>query len=107
MKDQILGFIRQALTFLGVYVAAEGFLPDTIIEQVIGGVMAVAVTAWGWIDKSNRDLSVWYSMTRHVLSAAGGLLLHFGIVGEELWNNIVSATLPIISILLSTIENKK
>lgn len=106
-KDQILGFIRQALTFLGVYFAAQGFIPDTVVDQVIAGVMAVAVTVWGWVDKSSRELSVWYSMTRHVLSAAGGLLLHFGIVGQEMWDNIAGAVLPLVSILLSVLENKK
>lgn len=106
-KDQILGLVRQVLTFLGMYLVAQGIGNEGLIVEAVGALMTVTMTIWGWVDKSNRQLSVWLSMTRHFLSALGGFILSYGLIPEDLWNDIVSVTIGIISITLSQIENRK
>lgn len=45
-KTQLLGVIRHILTFGGGYVAAKGFLPEPIIDEVIGALITLIGVAW-------------------------------------------------------------
>lgn len=107
MKNQILGLIRQVLTFVGMYLVAQGVGTEGLFTEAIGAVMTISFSVWGWIDKSNRDLAVWMSVVRHTLSAAGGFVMSYNLIPDALWNDIVSIVVASFSIILSTIENKK
>lgn len=51
MKDQLLGLIRHALTFIGGIVVAKGLVDENLSQEVIGGIMTLAGAAWSIISK--------------------------------------------------------
>jgi hypothetical protein len=53
-KDQILGVVRHALTFIGGFLVVKGYLDEGLLNEVIGGVIALAGTIWSIIDKNKK-----------------------------------------------------
>jgi hypothetical protein len=52
-KQQILGILRHVLTFAGGVVVAKGWVDETLITELIGGVITLAGTVWSVIEKYN------------------------------------------------------
>lgn len=52
MKDQTLGLIRHALTFVGGIIIAKGFIDDVLFQEILGGVMTLVGAVWSVIDKN-------------------------------------------------------
>lgn len=50
-KEQILGIVRHALTFVGGIVVMKGFVDETMVTEIIGGVMTLVGAVWSVIDK--------------------------------------------------------
>ena len=50
-KEQILGIVRHALTFIGGIVVMKGLVDETMVTEIIGGVMTLVGTVWSVIDK--------------------------------------------------------
>jgi len=50
-KEQILGIVRHALTFIGGIVVMKGFVDETMVTEIIGGVMTLVGAVWSVIDK--------------------------------------------------------
>ena len=50
-KEQILGIVRHALTFIGGIVVMKGLVDETMVTEIIGGVMALVGAVWSVIDK--------------------------------------------------------
>ena len=50
-KEQILGIVRHALTFVGGIVVMKGLVDETMITEIIGGVMTLVGAVWSVIDK--------------------------------------------------------
>ena len=50
-KEQVLGIIRHALTFIGGIVIARGLVDETLVTEVIGGVLTLTGAIWSIIDK--------------------------------------------------------
>ena len=55
MKDQILGLIRHALTFVGGIVIAKGLVEDALFQEIAGGVMTLVGAIWSIADKKKVD----------------------------------------------------
>jgi hypothetical protein len=53
-KDQILGVVRHALTFIGGFLVVKGYLDESLLNELIGGVIALAGTIWSIIDKNKK-----------------------------------------------------
>jgi hypothetical protein len=53
-KDQILGVVRHALTFLGGFLVVKGYLGESLLNELIGGTIALAGTIWSIIDKNKK-----------------------------------------------------
>lgn len=51
-KEQILGIIRHTLTFVGGIVIARGLVDETLVTEIIGGVLTLTGSIWSIIDKS-------------------------------------------------------
>lgn len=51
MKEQVLGLIRHALTFIGGIVVAKGLVDESLSQEVIGGVMTVVGAIWSIVSK--------------------------------------------------------
>lgn len=51
MKDQILGLVRHALTFVGGIVVAKGLVDDAMFQEVLGGIMTLVGAAWSIASK--------------------------------------------------------
>jgi hypothetical protein len=50
-KEQVLGIVRHTLTFVGGIVVMKGLVDETVVTEIIGGVMTLVGTIWSVIDK--------------------------------------------------------
>jgi hypothetical protein len=50
-KEQVLGIVRHTLTFIGGIVIARGLVDETLVTEVIGGVLTLTGAIWSIIDK--------------------------------------------------------
>lgn len=46
MKEKVLGLVRHALTFVGGLVVAKGLLDESLVVEVIGGLMTLVGSIW-------------------------------------------------------------
>jgi hypothetical protein len=53
-KDQIFGVARHALTFLGGFLVVKGYIDESLLNELIGGSIALAGTIWSIIDKNKK-----------------------------------------------------
>lgn len=51
-KDQVLGIIRHTLTFVGGFLVMKGLVDETMITEIIGGVVALAGSIWSIVAKT-------------------------------------------------------
>jgi len=51
MKDQTLGLIRHALTFVGGIIVAKGLVDDVLFQEILGGVMTLVGAGWSIASK--------------------------------------------------------
>lgn len=50
-KEQVLGIVRHALTFIGGIVIARGLVDETLVTECIGGDLTLTGAIWSIIDK--------------------------------------------------------
>jgi hypothetical protein len=55
MKDQVLGLIRHALTFVGGIIVAKGLVDDVLFQEIAGGVMTLVGAVWSVVSKKKVD----------------------------------------------------
>ena len=53
MKDQTLGLIRHALTFVGGIIVAKGFIDDVLFQEILGGIMTLVGSVWSVASKKS------------------------------------------------------
>lgn len=46
MKEKVLGLVRHGLTFLGGLAVAKGLLDESLVVEVIGGLMTLIGSIW-------------------------------------------------------------
>jgi hypothetical protein len=51
-KEQILGIVRHALTFIGGIVVMKGLTDETTVTEIIGSVMTLTGAIWSVISKN-------------------------------------------------------
>jgi len=51
MKDQTLGLIRHALTFVGGIIVTKGLVDESLFQEVLGGIMTLVGAAWSIASK--------------------------------------------------------
>ena len=50
-KEQILGVARHVLTFVGGFLVVKGTIDESMMNELIGGAIALAGTIWSIVDK--------------------------------------------------------
>jgi hypothetical protein len=50
-KEQVLGIIRHALTFVGGILVMRGIVDETIVTEIVGGVMTLTGAVWSIVSK--------------------------------------------------------
>jgi hypothetical protein len=50
-KEQVMGIVRHTLTFIGGIVVMKGLVDETVVTEVIGGVMTLVGAVWSILDK--------------------------------------------------------
>ena len=53
-KEQVLGAIRHALTFVGGVLVTKGLIGEGLVIEIIGSVIAVAGIVWSLVDKIKK-----------------------------------------------------
>ena len=51
VKEQVLGLVRHALTFVGGILIAKGLVGDSVATDIIGGLMTVIGSIWSVLAK--------------------------------------------------------
>ena len=55
-KEQILGFIRHALTLAGGALVANGYFNDAELLEAVGAASTLIGFVWSYIDKKNKPM---------------------------------------------------
>ena len=50
-KEKVFGILRHVLTFVGGGLVLLGYSDDAMVQELIGGVMALVGTVWSILDK--------------------------------------------------------
>jgi hypothetical protein len=50
-KEQVMGVVRHALTFLGGIVIAKGFADDALVTEIIGATLTLVGAVWSVVTK--------------------------------------------------------
>jgi len=50
-KEQIQGIVRHALTFVGGILVIQGVVEESLLNELIGGVVALSGTLWSIFSK--------------------------------------------------------
>jgi hypothetical protein len=50
-KEQIMGIIRHALTFVGGVLVMKGLVDETTVTEIVGGAMTLTGAIWSIVDK--------------------------------------------------------
>ena len=50
-KEQVFGLIRHVLTFVGGILVTKGILDETLVTEIVGGVVTIAGAVWSFVDK--------------------------------------------------------
>ena len=58
-KEQIMGIIRHALTFVGGIVVMKGLVDEAVITEIIGGAMTLTGAIWSIINKKEKFIVNW------------------------------------------------
>ena len=53
-KEQIFGVVRHILTFAGGFLVVKGYFDEAMLNELIGGAIALAGTVWSIIDKKKK-----------------------------------------------------
>lgn len=104
-KEQVLGLGRQLLTFVSVFLITKGIIPQTLANEIITGLIVLAMIVWSWADKTNRNLSVWMVFVRKALTITGAVIMGKGLIKEDVWNEMFAMAMTLTSILLSYFGN--
>jgi hypothetical protein len=51
-KEQVLGIIRHALTFVGGVFVMRGLVDETIVTEIVGGVVTLTGAIWSIVAKA-------------------------------------------------------
>ena len=51
-KEQILGIVRHALTFVGGIFVMRGMVDETVVTEIVGGVITLTGTIWSIVSKA-------------------------------------------------------
>jgi hypothetical protein len=51
-KEQLLGIVRHAVTFIGGILVMKGIIDDSIVQEILGGSTTLAGAIWSIVDKN-------------------------------------------------------
>jgi hypothetical protein len=52
-KEKLMGIVRHVLTFVGGGLVILGYTDDAMVQELIGGVLAVVGTVWSIVAKKS------------------------------------------------------
>lgn len=50
-KEQVLGIVRHALTFVGGILVMKGLVDETMVTEIVGGVVTLTGSIWSIVEK--------------------------------------------------------
>jgi len=51
-REQVLGIVRHALTFIGGIIVMKGLVDETTVTEIVGGIVTLTGTIWSIIAKN-------------------------------------------------------
>jgi hypothetical protein len=46
MKEKVFGLVRHILSAAGALLVAKGYIDDSLVQEAIGGIMALVAVGW-------------------------------------------------------------
>ena len=56
-KEQVVGVIRHVFTFVGGILVIKGFIDDSMVQELLGGVISLVGTVWSIVDKKKNGIN--------------------------------------------------
>ena len=53
-KEKILGLVRHTLTFVGAIYITKGLIDETLVTEIVGGVITLTSAIWSVISKNKN-----------------------------------------------------
>lgn len=53
-KEQILGIVRHALTFVGGLLVLKGWIDEGLVTEIVGGFISLLGTVWSVVTKKPK-----------------------------------------------------
>ncbi len=53
-KEQVLGIVRHTLTFFGGLWVMKGIIDESIVTEIVGGVVTTIGGIWSIVDKTKK-----------------------------------------------------
>lgn len=53
-KEQVIGVLRHVLTFVGGLFILKGYLDESLVNEIVGGVATLVGTVWSVISKKKE-----------------------------------------------------
>jgi hypothetical protein len=53
-KEQVLGIVRHTLTFFGGLYVMKGIIDESIVTEIVGGVITTIGGIWSIVDKTKK-----------------------------------------------------
>jgi len=51
-KEQLLGIVRHAVTFIGGILVMKGLIDDSLVQEILSGATTLAGAIWSVVDKN-------------------------------------------------------
>ena len=51
-KEQLLGIVRHAVTFIGGVLVMKGLVDDSLVQEILGGATTLAGAVWSIVNKN-------------------------------------------------------
>jgi hypothetical protein len=51
-KEQLLGLVRHAVTFIGGVLVMKGLVDDSLVQEILGGATTLAGAIWSIVQKN-------------------------------------------------------
>ena len=54
-KEQILSVVRHTLTFFGGLLVMRGYFEESVLQEIIGGIITLTSAIWSVVDKLKKS----------------------------------------------------
>lgn len=105
-KDQILGILRHILTFAAGFAVSYQLFDADFANWLAAGIVTLVTLGWALFEKGGDTKTKVFSLVRHALSLAGGVLVAKGVIADGAAQDIIGGITSLMAGVWSITEKK-